>query len=146
MSLYTMTRSLSMPMSRPYRNYTRRIFVAMAFYIATLFLAVSQFRHGHPAGPLAWLLALLPGLCVAAVFWALGKLLVEETDEYLRSLLVRQLLIAAAFTLSVATVYGFLENFGLVGHVDAFYLTMLYFVGMGVGAAVNRLTGRGGSC
>lgn len=133
-----------MPMSPAYRRYTRRIFIAMTAYIGTLFLAVSQFRDGHAHGPLAWVIALLPGLSVAAVFWALGKLLVEETDEYLRSLLVRQLLIAAALTLSVATVYGFLENFGLVGHVDAFYLTMLYFVGMGVGAAVNRLTGHGG--
>lgn len=136
-----------MAMSPPYRRYVRRIFVTMSLYIVTLFVAVSQFRQGHVEGPLAWLLALLPGLCVAGVFWALGKLLVEETDEYLRSLLVRQLLIAAAITLSVATVYGFLENFGLVGHVDAFYLTMLYFVGMGIGAAVNRLTGQsGGEC
>ena len=136
-----------MAMSPPYRRYVRRIFVTMSLYIVTLFVAVSQFRQGHVEGPLAWLLALLPGLCVAGVFWALGKLLVEETDEYLRSLLVRQLLIAAAITLSVATVYGFLENFGLVGHVDAIYLTMLYFVGMGIGAAVNRLTGQsGGEC
>lgn len=135
-----------MPMSPAYRRYTWRIFVAMSFYVATLFVAVTRFRHGGAHGAEAWLLALLPGLSVAAVFWALGKLLVEETDEYLRSLLVRQLLIAAAITLSVATVYGFLENFGLVRHIDAFYLTVLFFVGMGVGAAVNRLTGRGGSC
>ena len=107
-----------MAMSPPYRRYVRRIFVTMSLYIGTLFVAVSQFRHGHVAGPLAWLLAVLPGLCVAGVFWALGKLLVEETDEYLRSLLVRQLLIAAAFTLSIATVYGFLENFGLVDFLD----------------------------
>ncbi|MEO7634065.1 MAG: hypothetical protein ABIS38_00280 [Sphingomicrobium sp.] len=136
-----------MSMSPAHRRYVRRIFVSMSLYIATLFVAVSQFRHGHVEGPLAWLLALLPGLCVAGVFWALGKLLAEETDEYLRSLLVRQLLIAAAITLSVATVYGFLENFGLVRHIDAFYLTMLYFIGMGVGAAVNRVSGHsGGRC
>ena len=92
-----------MSMSRAYRNYTRRIFVSMSLYIATLFAAVSQFRHGHVEGPLAWLLALLPGLCVAAVFWALGKLLVEETDEYLRSLLVLQLLLQSAVRLAGTT-------------------------------------------
>ena len=128
------------------RRYTQRIAVCMAGYIATLFLAVAAFRDHHVAGPLAWLLAFLPGLCVAGVFWALGRLLVEENDEYLRSLLVRQLLVASGFTMVVATIYGFLENFDLVARFDAFYLTMLFFIGLGVGSLVNSLTGRGAAC
>jgi len=80
------------------------------------------------------------------VFWAIGHLLVEETDEYLRTLLVRQMLIATGLTMVVATIYGFLENYGLVPHVDAFYLTILFFAGLGIGAVVNRLTVGDGSC
>jgi len=42
--------------------------------------------------------------------------------------------------MSLDSIYGFLENFGLVGHIDAFYIAILWFVGLGVGALVNRLT------
>ncbi len=136
-----------MSLSSAHRRYLRRLAIAMTAYIATLYLAVSQLRGSHEHGPLSWLLALLPGISVAAVFWALGRLLIEETDEYLRSLLVRQMLIASALTLSITTIYGFLENFGMVDHVDAFYIAILFFIGLGVGAAVNRLSGRsGGGC
>ena len=129
-----------------HRRYVKRVLVAMVGYIATLFLAEILIDDRGLTGPLAWLVALLPGLCVASVFWAIGRLLIEETDEYLRSLLVRQMLVATGLTMVVATIYGFLENYGLVGHVDAFYLTILFFFGLGVGSVVNRLTIGDGSC
>ena len=129
-----------------HRKYVKRVLIAMVGYIATLFLAEILIDDRGLTGPLAWLVALLPGLCVASVFWAIGRLLIEETDEYLRSLLVRQMLVATGLTMVVATIYGFLENYGLVGHVDAFYLTILFFVGLGVGSVVNRLTIGDGSC
>src|SRR3990170_435418 len=118
-----------MPKSVAQRSYVRRVLIAMVGYIATLFLAEILIDDRGLAGPLAWLVALLPGLCVASVFWAIGRLLIEEKDEYLRSLLVRQMLVATGLTMVVATIYGFLENYGLVAHVGAFYLTILFFVG-----------------
>ena len=135
-----------MSKSPAHRRYVRRLFVAMVGYVATLFLAEHLIDDRGLGGPLAWLVALLPGLCVASVFWAIGRLLIEERDEYLRSLLVRQMLVATGLTMVVATIYGFLENYGLVAHVGAFYLTILFFVGLGVGAIVNRLTVGDGSC
>jgi hypothetical protein len=128
------------------RRYVLRVAVAMAAYIVTLTLALRLVPSGAVSGPLAYLLALLPGLSVAAVFWAVGRLLIEEQDEYLRMLLVRQSLIATGLTLSLATVWGFLENFGLVPHIDAFYIAVLWFAGLGVGALYNRLTLGGGGC
>ncbi len=129
-----------------HRKYVKRVLIAMVGYIATLFLAEILIDDRGLSGPLAWLVALLPGVCVASVFWAIGRLLIEETDEYLRSLLVRQMLVATGMTMVIATIYGFLENYGLVGHVDAFYLTILFFAGLGVGSIVNRITLGDGSC
>jgi hypothetical protein len=127
------------------KRYVVRVAISMLAYVVTLMLAIRLVRDGHMTGPLAWLLAALPGLAVSGVFWAIGRLLVEETDEYQRMLLVRQSLVASAFALSIATVWGFLENAGLVGHVDAFYVAILWFMGLGVGSFVNALTlGRGG--
>ncbi len=124
------------------RRYTRRLAIAMTAYLITLFLAVTLVRKGDVVGPLAWLLAILPGLCIASVFWLYGRLLVEETDEYQRMLLVRQSLVATGFTLSIVTVWGFLETFGLVPHVDAFFVAVLWFLGLGVGACWNAAVAR----
>ena len=136
-----------MAKSRAQRRYLARMMFAMAGYLATLFLAEYLIDDRGLNGPLAWIIALLPGLCVAGVFWAIGRLLVEEQDEYLRSLLVRQTLVATGFAMVVATIYGFLENYHLVPHVDAFYLAVLFFVGLGVGSIVNKLTlGDSGAC
>lgn len=122
------------------RRYMLRISAALAAYIVTLTAALTFVGGGSVTGVAAYLLALLPGLSVAGMFWAIGRLLIEEKDEYMRLLLVRQSLVATGFTLSVATMWGFLENFGLVPHVDAFYIAVLWFAGLGLGSCVNRLT------
>jgi hypothetical protein len=54
--------------------------------------------------------------------------------------MVRQTLWASAFALSVATVWGFLESFDMVGHVDAYYVAVLWFGGLGLGSCINKLT------
>ncbi len=127
------------------KRYVIRVAISMVAYMATLVLAISLVRDGGMTGPLAWILAALPGIAVTGVFWAIGRLLIEETDEYQRMLLVRQSLVASAFALSIATVWGFLENARLVGHVDAFYIAILWFIGLAVGSVVNALTlNRGG--
>jgi hypothetical protein len=128
------------PRNPAHRRYFRRIAAATVAYAATLSLALHLVGGGMVEGPLAYLLAVLPGVSVASVFWAIGRLLVEEADEYLRMLLVRQTLVATAFTLTVATVWGFLENFRLVPHVDAFYVAVLWFAGLGLGSCVNAVT------
>jgi hypothetical protein len=133
--------------SPAHRRYVWRVAVAMIGYLATLFLAEILIDQQGATGALAYGAALLPGLCVAAVFWALGRLLVEEQDEYLRMLLARQLLFASGMTLTIATVYGFLENYRLAPHIDAFYLAILFFFFQGVGGLVNKLTvGDSGGC
>lgn len=130
-----------------HRRYVVRVGVAMTLYVACLAAANRLVGAGQVTGPAAYLLATLPGLAIIGVFWAIGRLLVEQTDEYLRLLLVRQSLVATAFALSLATVWGFLESLDLVPYVDAYFVAILWFAGLGVGSLVNRLTlGGGGGC
>jgi len=135
--------------SPAHRRYVLRIAAAMALYLIFLAIAVRLVKQGGVEGAPAYLLATLPGLAILGVFWAVARLLVEEKDEYLRMLLVRQTLVATAFALSLATIWGFLENFKLVAHVDAYHIAILWFAGLGVGGLYNRLTlgdGGGGGC
>lgn len=124
--------------------YKRRVLVLALAYVACLLPAVYLFsRHAVPPGPLAYLLGVLPALPVIGFFVAIGAYLVEERDEYLRMLATRQSLIASGIALTVATGWGFLEGFELVPHLAGFWWATVWFIGLGVGAAVNRATAPG---
>ena len=42
------------------------------------------------SGPAAYVLAIVPALPVIGVFWAVMRFLIEEPDEFVRLMLVRQ--------------------------------------------------------
>lgn len=121
------------------RRYAARVAIAMAAYLISLASAVHFLESGTDAKAWGYLLAMTPGISVVGIFWAFGRRLIEEKDEYQRMLLVRQSLIATGFTLSIVTVWGFLDDFGMVPHVGTFYVVVLWFVGLGVGSLFNWL-------
>ena len=122
------------------RRYNRRVLWLSAVYAVFLFGAVYAFKHHLLSGPAAYVAAILPALPIIGIFAAIGLYLAEEQDEYVRMLMVRQTLWASGFALSLATIWGFLESFGLVGHVESFYVAVLWFGGLGIGACANKLT------
>ena len=130
----------------PKRRYAIRLAILMAVYLIVLFAAVTTFRSHSVSGPAAFVLALAPALPVIGVFWAVMRLMVELDDEYLRMLMVRQTLFATGLTLGCATAWGFLEQFELVMHIEAFYWAVLWFFGLGAGTVFNRLTVGTGVC
>jgi hypothetical protein len=102
--------------------------------------AVYGFKHQLVPEALKYVVAVLPALPIVGIFVAIGRYLVEEQDEYVRMLMVRQTLWASAFMLTLATVWGFLETFDLVGHVDGYWAAVSWFFGLGVGGLFNKLT------
>ena len=130
------------------RRYTIRIALLMSFYLIALLGASYAFRADLVSGPAAYALAILPALPIIGVFWAVMRLLVEEPDEFMRLLLVRQTLIATGFCLTVMTIWEFLQNFDLVPPGNGgFGAAFFWFMGLGVGALYNKLTiGTTGDC
>ena len=131
------------------RKYVIRLAVLMTIYLITLFAAVTAFRGNMVSGPAAYALAVLPALPIIGVFWAVMRLLVEEPDEFVRMLLVRQTLVATGFCLTVMTIWEFLQNFDLVPQgSNGFGAAFFWFIGLGVGALYNRITigDSGGDC
>lgn len=134
-----------MTANRAQKRYTVSVLLLMTGYVLIL-LGVVAYHNNHPLhGPLGYVAGLLPAFPVIGVFFAIGRYLVEEQDEYLRLQLTRQALVATGFALSIATAWGFLENFDLVPHVYAYYAAILWFAGLGLGACFNKLAAmRGG--
>ena len=129
-----------------WKRYNWRVVWLSLAYAVILISAVYGFKRHLFAGPGAYLVAALPALPIIGIFGAIGRYLVEEQDEYVRMLMVRQILWASALTLSVATVWGFLDNFGLVGHADGYWVAVAWFAGLGIGGLVNKLTLGDGGC
>lgn len=135
-------------MSPASRRYLTRLAVLMALYLVLLFAVSRLFRNDPPAGVLAYAAAIAPAVPVIGVFWAVMRFIVEETDEFQRLLLVRQCLFASGFSLTVMTLWEFLQNFDLVSQDNGGFGAFFFWaIGLGLGALFNKLTmGTSGSC
>jgi hypothetical protein len=123
------------------RQYLIRLFVLMTIYLVTLFGAVTAFKSHSVSGIAAYALAVLPALPIIGVFWAVMRLLIEEPDEFVKLMHVRQCLVATGFCLTVMTIWEFLQNFDLVPPGNGgFGAAFFWFMGLGVGAFYNKLT------
>jgi len=127
-------------------RYNWRVVWLTLLYAGFLISAVYGFKHHLVPQPLKYPVAILPALPIIGIFVAIGKYLVEEEDEYVRMLMVRQVLWASGFALSLATVWGFLDSFDLVGHADGYYIVIAWLFGLGIGGLVNKFTLGDGGC
>lgn len=129
-----------------WKRYNVRLIWLSLLYCTFLLPAVYWFKHQLVPHSVAYLVAILPAAPIIGIFAAMGRYLVEEQDEYIRTLMVRKILWASGLTLSVATIWGFLDNFRLVGHADGYWLLVVWFFGLGLGGIVNKLTLGDGGC
>ena len=129
------------------RRYVFRLMAVMVVYVVAILGGTWMKKAGMLTDQTAIIAALVPGICIAMVFWAMGRMLVELTDEFLRMLLVRQTLIATAFSMTIAAIHGFLSTFDVIEKTDAFYWPVLFFFGLFVGQVANRIKyGTWGQC
>jgi hypothetical protein len=126
--------------SAAWKRYNFRMIWLSLVYALFFIAAVYGFKHQLFSGAFAYVAAILPALPIIGIFGALGRYLLEEQDEYVRALMVRQTLWAGGFTLSLATIWGFLDDFALVGHIDGYWVVIAWFFGLALGAIVNKLT------
>lgn len=129
------------------RRYIRRFVPLMAGYVLILFAANRVADTRQLEGATLALLSILPTLPLLGVIVVMGLYLREEADEYLRDRLVVAMLGGTGVLLMVTTVWGFLENSGMVGHPPT-YLAFPFWCGaMGIVQCMMALRDRlaGGS-
>ena len=122
------------------RRYIKRVAVFTSLYLASFAALTFLDELGDLPDAVRLAIGALPGLAVVGFFWAIGRLIVEETDEFMRMLLIRQTLVASGLAMSAASVWGMLESADLVPHIDAYWYAVIWFGGLALGALVNRIT------
>ena len=118
--------------SKAMRTYNRRVLTAAFAYMVALFAGIALARSYTPPAAVRVALAMIVATPVLFIIRAMALLLKEETDEYLRTRLVEQSLIATGFLLTAATLYGFLNTFDLAPPVDAWAVVPVWALGLGV--------------
>ncbi len=125
-------------MSPAAKRYLARFAPAMTAYVGLLFASIWWIKHQDPHGPLLWLLAIAPALPIIAVIAIMGLYVVEETDEFQRSILVQAMLWGLGVTLAGCTAWGFLENVELVAHLPLYMVFPIFCMTMGLAQPLVR--------
>lgn len=112
-------------------RYTRRFLIGTFAYILGLGLAVWLHERFGLTGVEALAIAPLPVVPIFVMIWAMGRYLVEEEDEFLRHRAMMASLFGLGVVLAAGSFWGFLETFGVVPHVWAWWTFPAWAIGMG---------------
>jgi hypothetical protein len=115
-----------------HRAYLIRFGISMTSYVVALFAVQYTFRHYAPDGALRYVLGVIPAIPLLGVIYAVGRYLVEEPDEFIRFQTVGALLRALGVTLSLATVWGFVESFAGAPHIPLYYVSIVFCAAFGL--------------
>ncbi len=123
------------------KNYNKRMFIWMISYAILLSFSLWFFQKYEPNGALLYIIAILPALPMIYCVWTMGQYLAEESDEYVRMKNAQAGLYATGFLLSVASIWGFLEQFDAVPFIPSWIAVPMWAMGLGFGHAMNKVKG-----
>ena len=125
-------------MSPAGKRYLARFFPVIAAYVIVLLAVDWTFRHHPPTGVLKYSMAAAPALPVIGLIVVMGLYLVEEKDEFERSILVQSMLWGIGVTLSFNTLVESLINFAGMHPLPTFHLFTLFVVVFGFAQPLIR--------
>ena len=128
-------------MSDALRRYNRRFLAFSACYMVVILATSFLYAEARPSDALLLVLAIFPVLPIMGMIWTLFRYLKEETDEFLRDRAVNAALVGLGFVVVLGSVWGFLETYGLVPHVWAWWVFPAWAIGLGIGMMLNPLPG-----
>jgi len=120
------------PKSPAGRRYMARMMPAMLLYVAVLFGSIYILRHLEPGGLLIWIVAVAPAVPIIGAIVAMGLYMAEETDEFLRATMAQSMLWGIGVTITLCTIWGFLENADLLPHPPLYLIFPLFCASFGL--------------
>jgi hypothetical protein len=109
------------------RFYSRTIATNAVYIVLTICIALYFYKF-HPHGPLATVLALLPAVALLGFIIAIGLYLIEDKDEFQRSLMVEVLLWGLGGVLVFTSAWGSLETFTHIRHFNPSWTYQIFWL------------------
>jgi hypothetical protein len=91
---------------------------------------------------LTLLMAIAASIPVLGMFASWGRYLSDERDEYHQALTLRRIAIATNATMGAAVVWGFLQAFGAMPLVEAYWVPFVWVVIQGMFGCISLLSRR----
>ncbi|ESQ80618.1 hypothetical protein [Asticcacaulis sp. YBE204] len=120
-----------MNLKSPAAEYTIQMIVWMTLYVGLLTGAILYIKTNHPTGPLLYALAILPALPIGGTIVTFLRF-IERSDEYIRAMMVRRVLIAMGLTLFLSTAIGFIENFTETQLIERYLVYPMFWACFGL--------------
>jgi hypothetical protein len=114
------------------RSYVFRMAIAAGLCVVFTFGAAMAFRFGHISGILGYVVAMLAALPIMGALVITGIYLTEEKDEFQRVVMIQSCLAGIGLTLSVTTVWGYLEDFTHAPHFSLVWIYPMFWIFTGL--------------
>lgn len=133
--------SIATPMPMTPQRAKRRYFVgfsiSMSLYVVLVFGVSLAIRRLGIEGPALYVLAVSPSLPLIYSIYVMGRYLMEM-DEYQRAMQTRRMIAGIGATLSVCSVWGFLEIFANTPHLDLYLVYPMFCIFWGLSCLFIR--------
>jgi hypothetical protein len=108
------------------KAYVRALAFWGTVYVA-LVVALSSARNAHwLIEPWNWIAAWTPAIPIAGVMWALLAYM-RDSDEFVRALTAKRLVVALLVTQVLCSVWGFLEVYAGAPHVELYLVVPIFW-------------------
>ena len=125
------------------RAHARRIVWLMVAYAVILPPLIWVRSNTAVAGSIPVLMAIAASLPVLGIFASWGRYLSDERDEYQQAIALRRIAIATNATMGAAVVWGFLQAFGAMPLVEAYWIPLVWVAIQGLFACIAGFSRRG---
>ena len=125
------------------RAHTRRVLWLFLAYVVVLPPLVWVRSNTAVAGNIPMLMAIVAAIPVLGMFASWGRYLSDERDEYHQAMTLRRIAIATNATMGAAVVWGFLQAFGVMPLVEAYWIPFVWVVIQGFQACFGGPATRG---
>jgi hypothetical protein len=113
------------------RAHTRRVLWLMLAYVIILPPLVWIRAHESVSNVTAVAMAIVASLPVLGMFASWGRYLSDETDEYHHMIVMRRNAIATNVTMGAAAMWGFLQAFGVMPLIEAYWIPVVWVLAQG---------------
>jgi hypothetical protein len=128
------------------RAHIRRTLWLLLAYAVVLPPLIWLRVHRHMSDLLLMLMAAVAALPVLGMFASWGRYLSDERDEYHQAMTLRRIAIATNATMGAAVVWGFLQAFGVMPLVEAYWIPFVWVIIQGTSGCIAIISrGRHGA-
>lgn len=118
------------------RAHTRRVLWLLLAYALILPPLIWLRAHRHISDRLLMIMATAAALPVLGLFASWGRYLSDERDEYHQALTLRRMAVATNATMGAAVVWGFLQAFGVMPLVEAYWIPFVWVIIQGFNGCI----------